>query len=320
MEINYYNVIIIGSGPAGCSAAIYAARSGLKTAMICGNAPGGQLTITTDVENYPGFKHILGPDLMFNMIEQCKALAVDIIYEHVEQLIPVNKDNIEQPNNIKFLLKTFNEYYAEAIILATGASAKWLGLPNETKLRQNGGVSGCATCDGMFYKNKEVAVIGGGNSAAEEALFLANLASKVYIVHRKDKMRCEQILFDRILKNPKIHIIWNSIVEDMLSGEDNKLSYLLLKDIISNKTQELKVEGAFIAIGHTPNSQLVSKLINIDSEGYIITEPNSTKTSMPGIFAAGDVQDKVFRQAITAAGTGCMAALEALKFIENNKN
>lgn len=362
--LKYYDVIIIGAGPAGCSASIYAIRSGLSVAMLCGNMPGGQLMITTDVENYPGFQSIMGPDLMINMMDQCKHLGVPLIYENVEKVIPIDNnaslivnenDSLKQvevesnqteiasnqakveskqieaeskqievelkENKVNFVIHTNaqenNIYHTKAIILATGASARWLGLESETRLRQNGGVSGCATCDGMFYKNKEVAVIGGGNSAAEEALFLSKIVSKVYIIHRRDKMRCEKILFDRILKNPKIHIMWNCVTEDMLaSSETGKLNQLKLKNIISNEVIYLNVEGAFVAIGHNPNSSIVSNLVEIDKDGYIITVPGSTKTSYAGIFAAGDVQDKIFRQAVTAAGTGCMAALEVLKFLE----
>ena len=303
-------VLIIGSGPAGYSAAIYAARAALAPILVSGQQPGGQLTITTDVENYPGFAEtIQGPWLMEEMRQQSEKAGTQIVND---MIIDVN-----------FKLYPFvaigdngDKYLANSIIIATGAQAKWLGLESEKKF-MGFGVSGCATCDGFFYKNKEVIVIGGGNTAVEEALYLTNHASKVILVHRRDALRAEKILQDRLFKHPKIQIIWDSALEEVL-GSENPLSVegAKIKNLKTGNISNLKVDGIFIAIGHKPNTGLFKGKLDMDEEGYIITHPDSTKTSVEGVFAAGDVQDKIFRQAVTAAGTGCMASLEALKFIE----
>jgi thioredoxin reductase (NADPH) len=304
-------VLIIGSGPAGYSAAIYAARAALAPILVSGQQPGGQLTITTDVENYPGFAEtIQGPWLMEEMRQQSEKAGTQIVNDMII--------------DVDFKLHPFvaigdngDKYLANSIIIATGAQAKWLGLESEKKF-MGFGVSGCATCDGFFYKNKEVIVIGGGNTAVEEALYLTNHASKVILVHRRDALRAEKILQDRLFKHPKIQIIWNSALEEVL-GSENPLSVegAKIKNLKTGNISNLKVDGIFIAIGHKPNTGLFKGKLDMDEEGYIITHPDSTKTSVEGVFAAGDVQDKIFRQAVTAAGTGCMASLEALKFIES---
>jgi thioredoxin reductase (NADPH) len=304
-------VLIIGSGPAGYSAAIYAARAALAPILVSGQQPGGQLTITTDVENYPGFAEtIQGPWLMEEMKQQSEKAGTQIVNDMII--------------DVDFKLYPFvaigdsgNKYLANSIIIATGAQAKWLGLESEKKF-MGFGVSGCATCDGFFYKNKEVIVIGGGNTAVEEALYLTNHASKVILVHRRDSLRAEKILQDRLFKHPKIQIIWDSALEEVL-GSENPLSVegAKIKNLKTGTILNLKVDGIFIAIGHKPNTGLFKGKLDMDEEGYIITHPDSTKTNVEGVFAAGDVQDKIFRQAVTAAGTGCMASLEALKFIES---
>ena len=304
-------VLIIGSGPAGYSAAIYAARSALEPILVSGQQPGGQLTITTDVENYPGFAEtIQGPWLMEEMKQQSEKAGTQIVND-----IIVHIDLKSYP--FIAIGDSGNKYLANSVIIATGAQAKWLGLESEKKF-MGFGVSGCATCDGFFYKNKEVLVIGGGNTAVEEALYLTNHASKVILMHRRDKLRAEKILQDRLLKHPKIQIIWDSALEEVL-GSESPLSVegAKIKNLKTENISNLKVDGIFIAIGHKPNTGLFKGKLEMDEEGYIITHPDSTKTSVEGVFAAGDVQDKIFRQAVTAAGTGCMASLEALKFIES---
>lgn len=304
-------ILIIGSGPAGYSAAIYAARSALETILVSGQKPGGQLTITTDVENYPGFAEtIQGPWLMEEMKQQSEKAGTQIVND-----IIVNVDLKSYP--FIALGDSGNKYLANSIVIATGAQAKWLGLESEKKF-MGFGVSGCATCDGFFYKNKEVLVIGGGNTAIEEALYLTNHASKVILVHRRDKLRAEKILQYRLFKHPKIQVIWDSALEEVL-GSEKPLSVegARIKNLKTGNVSDLKVDGVFIAIGHKPNTRLFKDKLDMDEEGYIITQPDSTKTSVVGVFAAGDVQDKIFRQAVTAAGTGCMASLEALKFIES---
>jgi thioredoxin reductase (NADPH) len=309
MQTTNAKLIIIGSGPAGCSAAIYAARAGLNPILIAGKTSGGQLTTTTDVENYPGFSSILGPKLMEKMLSQAKQFGTIIQYADI--------------NEVNFSVRPFllvdheqNKYFAESIIISTGASAKWLGLESETKFR-GFGVSACAICDGFFFKNKHVVVVGGGNSAVEEALFLTKHAAKITLIHRKNTLRAEKILQDKLFNNPKIEVLWNSQIVN-INGIEGENKYVTSVDIINNgSTKNLKVEGVFIAIGHTPNTQIFSKYITCDKEGYIITNPDSTKTNIDGVFAAGDVQDKVFRQAVTAAGTGCMSALEATIFLSN---
>lgn len=303
-------VAIIGSGPAGYSAAIYAARANLQPIMINGNTPGGQLTITTDVENYPGFAEaIQGPWLMEQMQKQAEHVGTKIVYDHIAQV-----DFSKRP--FKLIGESGDVFEADTVVIATGAQAKWLGLESEKKF-QGFGVSGCATCDGFFFRGKEVIVVGGGNSAVEEALYLTNHASKVYVVHRRDKFKSEKILQDRLFKNPKIEVIWNHALDEVLGSESPKtVTGARLKNTVTGETLEMKIDGIFIAIGHKPNSDLFKSTgLEIDSEGYILTKPNSTATNIAGIYAAGDIQDKIYRQAITAAGTGCMAALEIEKFL-----
>ena len=303
---------LIGSGPAGYSAAIYCARANLQPILINGNQPGGQLTITTDVENYPGFANaIQGPWLMEQMEKQALHVGTKIIFDHISQV-----DFAMRP--FKLIGESGDIYEAETVIICTGAQARWLGLPSEKKF-QGYGVSGCATCDGFFFKNKEVMVIGGGNSAIEEAIYLTNHASKVYVVHRRDKFRGEKIMQDRLFSNKKIEVIWNHELDEVLGNEAPKLvTSARLKNTVDGSIKEMKIDGIFIAIGHKPNSEMFKNTgIEIDSEGYINTKPNSTATSIKGVFAAGDIQDKIYRQAVTAAGTGCMAALEVERLLSH---
>ena len=303
-------VAIIGSGPAGFSAAIYAARANHEPIMINGIQPGGQLTITTDVENYPGFADVIqGPWLMEQMEKQAIHVGTKIFHDHIKEV-----DFSVRP--FRLIGESEDIFEADAVIIATGAQAKWLGLPSEKKF-QGFGVSGCATCDGFFFKNKEVIVVGGGNSAVEEALYLTNHAKKVYVVHRGDKFKAEKILQDRLFKNPKIEVIWNAALDEVLGSENPKsVTGARLKNTVDGSFNEIKIDGIFIAIGHKPNSDLFKKTgLEIDAEGYITTKPNSTATNIPGVFAAGDIQDKIYRQAVTAAGSGCMAALEIEKFL-----
>ena len=302
-------LIILGSGPAGCTAAIYAARSNLKPIIIHGNQPGGQLTITTDVENYPGFsKSVLGPDLMEEMINQAKNVGSNVFND---QIIDINLDQLP------FLLTGSSNtlYSADSIIIATGASAKWLGLPNEEKYRGHG-VSACATCDAFFFKNKTVAVVGGGNTAVEEALFLTKFAKKVILIHRKAKLRAEKILQDRAFQNEKISFIWDSVITDIIGEENPKLvRSIKVKSMTKNIESDINIDGLFVAIGHKPNTDLFTNKLDLDNEGYLKVS-QQVYTSKKGVFAAGDVHDKIFRQAVTAAGYGCMAALEAEKYLE----
>lgn len=311
LEIEHHKLIIIGSGPAGYTAAVYAARANLKPMLISGNQPGGQLSITTDVENYPGFADVIqGPWLMEQMQQQAKNVGTIIVEDHVNEL------------NLKikpFTLKTESGklYSADSIIISTGAQAKWMGLPSEEKFR-GFGVSGCATCDGFFFRNKKVMVIGGGNTAVEEALYLTNHASEVTLVHRRDSLRAEKMLQERLFKHPKIKIIWNSVLEEILGDENPKnVTAVKIKDLTTGNIKEIETDGVFIAIGHKPNTDLVKGQLDLDEEGYIITKPGTVKTSIIGVFACGDVQDKIYKQAITAAGTGCMSALEAEKFLSS---
>jgi thioredoxin reductase (NADPH) len=311
MSQNYKTkVLIIGSGPAGYSAAIYAARANLKPILVAGMQPGGQLTITTDVENYPGFAEVIqGPWLMEQMQKQAEHMQTQIIFDHIAEV-----DFSKRPFTAKD--ESGNTYTAETVIISTGAQAKWLGLESEKKF-QGYGVSGCATCDGFFFRNKEVAVVGGGNTAVEEALYLTNHASKVVLIHRRDTLRAEKILQDRLFKHPKIELVWNSTIEEIVGTEEpNSVTGARIKNLKTGEVTERKFDGIFIAIGHSPNTAIFKGKVNMDSEGYILTTPGSTKTNVEGIFAAGDVQDKIFRQAVTAAGTGCMAALEVQKFLE----
>jgi thioredoxin reductase (NADPH) len=308
------NVLIIGSGPAGYTAAIYAARANLSPVLVTGMEPGGQLTITTDVENYPGFADpIQGPWLM----EQMKAQAEHVGTRLITDLI-VDVDFSKRPFVAKGDSGTI--YVAETVIICTGAKARWLGLESEYKFRGYG-VSACATCDGFFYRGKEVAVIGGGNSAVEEALFLTQFASKVTLIHRRDTLRAEKIGQDRLFKNPKISVIWDTAVEEIIgnapgtTGAPVGVTGLKLKNLKTNAVSELKLDGVFVAIGHDPATELFKGKVKMDDGGYIVTAPDSTATNIAGVFAAGDVKDKVFRQAVTAAGMGCMAALEADRFL-----
>ena len=306
------NILIIGSGPAGYTAAIYAARANLKPHLVSGLEPGGQLTITTDVENYPGFGDVIqGPWLMEEMKKQ--ALNVGTVF-HNDIVTSVNFE--QKP----FISKTEsgNEFISKSIIIATGAQARWLNLESENKFK-GFGISACATCDGFFFKDQTVIVVGGGNSAVEEALFLTKFASKVILVHRRESLRAEKILQDRLFKNNKIEVIWNSKVIEFI-GDDNPLTLkkVILENTKDNTTSTIEINGAFIAIGHDPATSLFKGKLEMDSENYIITKNDSTETSVKGVFAAGDVKDKIYRQAVTAAGMGCMAALEAEKFISEN--
>lgn len=302
--------LIIGSGPAGYSAAIYTARANLKPILVAGMQPGGQLTITTEVENYPGFAEVIqGPWLMEQMQKQAEHVGTEIIFDHIASV-----DFSKRPFTAKD--ESGNVYTADTVIICTGAQAKWLGLESEQKF-QGFGVSGCATCDGFFFRGKEVAVVGGGNTAVEEALYLTNHASKVTVIHRRDSFRAEKILQDRLFKNPKVEVIWDSAIEEIVGTEEpNSVTGARIKNVKTGVITEHKFDGIFIAIGHSPNTGIFKDKVKMDAEGYILTTAGSTKTNIDGVFAAGDVQDKIFRQAITAAGTGCMAALEAQKFIE----
>jgi len=302
-------VVIIGSGPAGYTAAIYAARAMLEPVLIQGVQPGGQMTITTDVENYPGFADVIqGPWLMEQMQAQATHVGTRIVSDHV------NKVELAQ-RPFGLICDSGDIYLADALIIATGAQARWLDLPSEQKFKGYG-VSACATCDGFFYRNKEVVVIGGGNTAVEEALFLTNFASKVTVVHRRDAFRAEKILQDRLFKHPKIEVIWDSVLDDVIGGDNPlKVSGVRLKNVKTGAVTKRRVDGVFIAIGHQPASELFVGQLQMKPSGYIITGGNSTATSVPGVFAAGDVTDDIYRQAVTAAGQGCMAALEAEKFL-----
>ena len=304
-------VLIIGSGPAGYTAAIYAARAMLQPTIVQGLQPGGQLTITTDVENFPGFGDVIqGPWLMEQMEQQAKSVGTNIVNDMITKV-----DFSKKPFSAES--ESGTKYTADAVIISTGAQARWLGLPSEQKF-QGYGVSACATCDGFFFKEKEVAVIGGGNSAVEEALFLTSFASKVHLVHRRDSLRSEKILQERLFKNEKINVIWNSELNEII-GEENPLNVtgVKLKSTVDATISDLKVDGVFIAIGHDPATQIFKGQVDMDDSGYIITQPDSTLTNIEGVYAAGDVKDKVYRQAVTAAGMGCMAALEAEKYISS---
>ncbi len=309
MEIIKTKTLIIGSGPAGLSAAIYAARSSLDPILIQGLQPGGQLMITTDVENYPGFADVIqGPWLMQEMQKQAEKVGTQIVYDYVETV-----DLAAAP--FKAYTSSGNLYEAQTIIISTGAQAKWLGIESESKF-QGYGVSGCATCDGFFFKNKEVVVVGGGNTAVEEAIYLTNHASKVYLIHRRNSLRAEKILQQRMFSNKKIEVLWDCEIDEIIGTEGPKsVTGVRLKNTKDGSLSELKCEGVFIAIGHKPNTELFQNQLDMDEEGYIITKADSTETNIKGVYAAGDVQDKIYRQAITAAGTGCMAALEATKYI-----
>ena len=302
-------VLILGSGPAGYTAAIYAARAMLKPILVHGSQPGGQLTTTTDVENYPGYSKVIqGPWLMEEMKGQAEAVGTEMIQDHI--------------NKVDFSKKPFEAtgdsgqvYTADSFIISTGAQARWLNLKSEQEFR-GFGVSACATCDGFFFKDKEVAVVGGGNAAVEEAMFLTKFASKVKLIHRRNELRAEKMLQEKLKANKKIEIIWDSVVDEVLGDKEPKgVNGIKIKNVKNNKITELKVHGLFIAIGHDPATSLFKDQLKMDKEGYLITKPDSTETNIPGVFAAGDVKDKIFRQAVTAAGMGCMSALEAEKFL-----
>lgn len=302
-------VVIIGSGPAGYTAAIYAARAMLEPILIQGIQPGGQLTITTEVENYPGFADVIqGPWLMEQMEKQALHVGTQIKTDLVTKL-----DTTQRP--FRLTCDSGDVYFADSVILATGAQARWLGIPSEAKF-QGGGVSACATCDGFFYRGKEVVVVGGGNTAVEEALYLTNHASQVTIVHRRDHFRAERILQDRLFKHPKITVVWDSAVDEICGTENpNKVTHVRLKNVKTGALTDVKTDGVFIAIGHAPATELVKDQVKLKPSGYVEVAPNSTATSVPGLFAAGDVADETYRQAVTAAGLGCMAALEAERFL-----
>lgn len=309
MQAKHTKVLIIGGGPAGYTAAIYAARANLNPIQFLGLQPGGQLTITTGVENYPGFQEtIQGPWLMEQMRGQAKHVGTEMIEELIEKV-----DFSQRP--FKCWSDNGSLYTADTVIVATGAQAKWLNIESEEKYR-GFGVSACATCDGFFFKNKNVAIVGGGNTAVEEAIFLTNFANHVTLIHRRDSLRAEKIAQDHLFKNLKVSVIWDSVVQEILGTENPKgVTGLSLLNQKTGSISQLNVDGLFIAIGHTPMSETFKDQLNLDNEGYILTKPGSTATNIPGVFAAGDVQDKVFRQAVTAAGQGCMAALEAEKFL-----
>ncbi len=303
------NMVIIGSGPAGLTAAVYAARANLHPLLIEGPEPGGQLTLTTLVENYPGFSDgIMGPELMENIRKQARRFGAEIVNGYVDAV------NLKEP--------PFRVYYgddevlAKTVVISTGSSAKMLGLKSETPLIGHG-VSTCATCDGFFYRGKQIAVVGGGDSAVEEAIFLTKFATKVSVIHRRDTLRASKIMQDRALKNPKIEFILNAVVEEVLGAKEIGLTGLKLRDVKSQVVSHVKVDGIFIAIGHNPNTKVFRGQIELDERGYVKTQPGSTRTNIPGVFACGDVQDPIFRQAITAAGTGCMAAIEAERWLEH---
>ena len=304
-----HKTIIIGSGPAGLTAAIYAARANLSPIVFEGNQPGGQLTITTDVENYPGFPDgVLGPDMMDLFRKQAQKFGAECFYKHVSKV-----DFSSSP--FKVYVQD-EEYLAESVIISTGASARMLGLAAEKEL-MGYGVSTCATCDGYFFKEKEIVVIGGGDSAMEEASFLTKFASKVTLIHRREEFRASKIMIDRVLDNPKIEIIKNAVVTDIFGSQKDGVSGVLLKDTIDGKERNFDCEGVFYGIGHKPNTDQFKGIIDLDDQGYIITSPGSTLTNVAGIFACGDVQDSHYRQAITAAGSGCMAAIDAEKYLED---
>ena len=309
MSSRHSRVIVLGSGPAGYTAAIYAARAMLKPLVIAGTQPGGQLTITTDVENYPGFaKTIQGPFLMEEMKAQAEHMGTEIVNDTITSVTLASKP-------IKLVGDSGTTYTCDALIIATGAQAKWLGLPSEQKF-QGFGVSACATCDGFFYRGRKVLVVGGGNTAVEEALFLTNFATEVTVVHRRNEFKSERILQNRLFAHPKIKVIWDSELADVIGSEEPKsVTTARIRNVKTGATTDLSVDGIFIAIGHKPATELFDGQLPFKHGGYLITEPRSTQTAIPGVFAAGDVTDDIYRQAVTAAGLGCMAALEAEKYL-----
>jgi thioredoxin reductase (NADPH) len=316
MSSQHNKVLILGSGAAGLTAAIYTARANMEPTLIHGMQPGGQMTITTDVENFPGFPEVIqGPWLM----EQIQAQAIGVGTKMISDMI-VKADLQSRP--FKLTGDSGDIYTCDSLIISTGAQAKWLGMESEQKY-QGFGVSACATCDGFFYRGKEVAVVGGGNTAVEEAIYLTNHATKVKLIHRRGELRAEKMLQERLLANPKIEMLWNSALEEVLGKHEGpmpEVTGMKVRDVITGKITEHRLDGIFIAIGHKPNTDIFIDQLDMDEEGYLITKPDSTTTDIPGVFAAGDVQDKKFRQAVTAAGTGCMAALEAEKYIAEKEN
>ncbi|WP_436638298.1 thioredoxin-disulfide reductase [Microbaculum sp. FT89] len=309
MATHHSKLVIIGSGPAGYTSAIYAARAMLDPVLIQGLEPGGQLTITTDVENYPGFADVIqGPWLMEQMQKQAEHVGTRLVRDYVTEV-----DFSRRPFHLK--CDSGDDYVADAVVIATGAQAKWLGLPSEQKFK-GFGVSACATCDGFFYRGKEVLVVGGGNTAVEEALFLTNFASKVTVVHRRDSFRAEKILQDRLFKNPKVEVVWDTVVDEILGNDQPPgVTAVRLKNARTGATSERAFDGVFIAIGHAPSTEIFKGKVDMRPNGYIVTEPGTTNTSVPGVFAAGDVTDETYRQAVTAAGMGCMAALDAERWL-----
>lgn len=311
-DTRHIKVLIIGSGPAGYTAGVYAARAMLEPVLIQGIEPGGQLTTTTEVENWPGDTEVQGPDLMVRMEAHARAMGCEIVGDIVTSLDLQNRP-------FTATCDSGAVYTADAVILCTGARAKWLGLPSEEKFK-GFGVSACATCDGFFYRGQEIIVVGGGNTAVEEALFLTNFASKVTVIHRRDHFRAEKILQDRLFKNPKAEIIWNATLDEVIGDSDPLgVTAARIKDVNTGETRELPVHGVFIAIGHAPSTELFKGKLKMKDNGYLITAPDSTATEIPGVFAAGDVTDETYRQAVTAAGMGCMAALEAERFLSEEE-
>ncbi len=311
MANHHSKILVLGSGAAGCTAAIYTARGNLQPTLVHGMQPGGQMTITTEVENYPGFAEVIqGPWLMEQMEKQAEHVGTKMVHDTITEV-----DFSKRPFTLKG--DSGDSYSADAVILGTGASAKWLGLESE-KNYQGYGVSGCATCDGAFFRNVPVAVVGGGNTAVEEALYLTNHASKVYVVHRRDELRAEKVTQERLFKHPKVEMVWDSELQEVEGKDDPKaVTGARVKNVKTGEERTLEVEGVFIAIGHKPNTDIFKGTLKMDDEGYIVTEKGTTKTSVEGVFAAGDVQDKIYRQAITAAGSGCMAALDAMRWLES---
>jgi thioredoxin reductase (NADPH) len=307
-DTRHTRVLIVGSGPAGYTAAVYASRAMLDPILVQGIQPGGQLTITTEVENWPGDSHVMGPDLMVRMEEHARAMGAEVISDHIQSLDLSRRPFVAQGDGGTI-------YTSDAVILATGAQAKWLGLPSEQRFK-GFGVSACATCDGFFYRGKEVVVIGGGNTAVEEALFLTNFATKVTVIHRRDSFRAEKIMQERLLKNPKIEVLWNHTVEEVL-GTDTPpgVTAVRAKNVLTGKTNDIPCAGFFVAIGHAPASELVKDQLELHNGGYVKVRPGTTETSVPGVFAAGDLTDHVYRQAVTSAGMGCMAALDAERWL-----
>ncbi|MEM1051317.1 MAG: thioredoxin-disulfide reductase [Pseudomonadota bacterium] len=309
MATHHTKMLIIGSGPAGYSAAIYAARAMLEPIVVQGLQPGGQLTITTDVENYPGYREVVqGPWLMEEMKAQAEHVGTRMMYDIITEV------DLDNGSPFRAVADSGDEYIADTIVIATGAQAKWLGVPGEEALGGKG-VSACATCDGFFYRGKKVAVVGGGNTAVEEALYLTNHSDDVTLIHRRDEFRAEKILQDRVFKSDKINVLWNKTVESFEAGEDGSLGHLVLKDTVTGEGSILEVDGAFVAIGHAPATELFEGKLPMHSGKYLEVEPGTPKTSIPGVFAAGDVTDHVYRQAVTAAGMGCMAALDGERFL-----